>query len=218
MAVRIARPSESELEVAAFVAARNWENWRCCFETPAEQLPIYTCQDLFRKFVKEYGLLQGETRESREQLRDWMTKGDRVNKMIGSNSGSGVESLLREMQRDGFRCHRSFLSKVAAFSQPHIFVAYDRFARRGLVNLKIVTRQPNEYVTYLKAVRKLYVEIEKDIKEHLEGRTLPTNNETAFHLRVLDVYLMLSGNREIPIWSGDLLCSSRNIPSGCRLF
>ena len=218
MTQEIARPHECELEVAAFFAARNWEDWRCCYEAPAEDLSIYKKPKRFRKFIRGYGLLRGESSESREKLETWMTKNGRVGKLIDKEDGSGVESLLDEMKHDGFMRHRSFLSKIAAFSGPDVFIAYDSFARTGLVKLGVVPTVPDDYVTYLEAVRELHCEIRKDMEKHLEGRSLPAENGKAFQLRVLDVYLMLAGERVIPTTSKELLHSLKLNPSGCRLF
>lgn len=218
MTQEIARPDECELEVAAFFAARNWEDWRCCFEDPPEKLAIYEDRELFGKFVKEYRLLRGERSQNREKLQGWMTRNGRVNKLIDKEDGSGVESLLEEMKRDKFMGHRSFLSKIAAFSRPEVFIAHDSYASKGLVNLGVVPRAPGDYVTYLEAVRKLKCAILPDMEEHLEGRNIPTENETAFHLRVLDVHLMMSGGRRMKTTSEELFHSLKRSPSECRLF
>ena len=217
MAKRI-EPNECELEVAAFIAARNWERWRCCYEAPAEELPICEDPELFRKFVKEYGLLRGVKMKDQERLRIWMTKNGRLTMLTEKEDGSGVECLLDKMQGSGFMRHRSFLSKLAAFSRPDVFIACDSFARQGLVNLGIEKKQPANYCVYLEAVRKLQCQIRKDIEKHLKGRTIPTGNAEAFQLRVLDVYLMISGEREIPTTSYELLLSMKRNPSGWRLF
>lgn len=212
------KPNESQLEVAAFIAARNWEHWRCCYELPAEELPICEDPKLFRKFFKEYGLLQGEKMKDRKRLRIWMTKNGRLTMLTNKKDGSGVESLLDEMKGSGFMRHRSFLSKLAAFSRPDVFIAYDSFARKGLVNLGVAEKEPQNYIVYLEAVRKLQCDIRKDIEKHLEGRIIPTKNNEAFQLRVLDVYLMISGGRVIPTTSDELLHSFKCNPSECRLF
>ena len=170
MTQEIARPRESELEVAAFFAARNWEHWRCCFEAPdAEKLPIYEDRELFRKFVKGYGLLRGESSENREKLESWMAKNGRARRLIDKEDGSGVESLLHELGDCGFMRHRSFLSKIAAFSRPDVFIAYDSYARQGLVNLEVVRRVPNDYVTYLEAAENVQCKILPHIEKHLNG-------------------------------------------------
>ena len=218
MTQEITRPQECELEVAAFFAARNWKDWRCCFEaTHAEKLPIYEDQKLFRKFVNGYGLLRGERRRNRKKLESWMTTNSRVRRLINNEDGSGVESLLIEMEHCGFMRHRSFLSKIAAFSRPRVFIAYDSYARQGLVNLRAAPSVPDDYPTYLEAVRELQRAILPDIEEHLKGRNLPTKDGKAFQLRVLDVHLMMSGKRNIRTTSEELLDSLKLIPSGCRL-
>ena len=129
-----------------------------------------------------------------------------------------METLLDEMTKCDFMRHRSFLSKIAAFARPDVFIAYDSYARKGLVNLRVVEREPDDYQTYLKAVRKLSSKIGKDIEKHLEGRSLPTGNGKAHQLRILDVHLMLVGGRKIPIKSNELLHFLKRNPSGFRLF
>ena len=69
----------------------------------------------------------------------------------------------------------------------------------------------------LKKVRKLKCVILQDIESHLENRDIPPGHCKAFQLRVLDVHLMLSGERNIRTASDELFKSLRRVPSGCRL-
>ncbi len=218
MTQEIARPHECELEVAAFIAAQNWEHWQDCFNACPKELPIYKCPERFKEFVRGYGLLRGESREKQRELQSWMPKNDRVRRLTDREDGSGVESLLDEMKDCGFNRHRSFLSKIAAFSRPDVFIAYDSYARKGLVKLGAAKKEPQDYVKYLKKVRKLQCAILQDIERHLENRDLPPGNCKAFQLRVLDVHLMMSGEREIRPTSDELLKSLKRNPSRCRLF
>ena len=218
MAEQIAEPNKCQLEVAAYIAAQNWQYWKDCYEAPAEELKICEDPELFSKFVNEYSLLRREKGEDRERLRSWMTKNGRVAMLTKKKDGSGVENLLVEMKDSKFMRHRSFLSKIAAFSRPDVFIAYDLFARRGLVKLGMVTKMPDDYVTYLKAVRELERKIGQHIEKHLKDRHLPTRKGKAFQLRVLDVYLMMSGRRVMRTTSDEMIQSMKRNSSGWQLF
>ena len=127
--------------------------------------------------------------------------------------GSGAERLLKEMKRSDFMRHRSFLSKIAAFAQPDVFIDYDSYAKDGLVQLGAVEKAPDNYVSYLEAVREIQSHIGKDLEEHLGDRSFPTGNGAAFRLRILDVYLIMSGGRAFGIKSDRLLVRmKRNSP------
>ena len=220
MAQRIERPHQCDLEVAALIAALNWKNWRDCFEAGGKMLPerLLEDSDRFQEFIQEYGLWRYASAENRMRLRRWMTEEDRVGRLIAEKDGSGVDCLVQEMKDNGFTGERSFLSKIAAFARPDVFIAYDRYAKEGLFELGVVQRKPGNYVMYLEAVRKLRCDIGKDIEKHLEGRSLPPKNGAAFQLRVLDVYLMMSGSRKINIKSDKLVDILKCNSPGSRLF
>ncbi|MDE0694579.1 MAG: hypothetical protein OXH76_01945, partial [Boseongicola sp.] len=87
--------------------------------------------------------------------------------------------------------------------------------------------EPGNYVAYLEAIRKLHCVIGKDLAEHLGGRSFTTGDGDAvqlralgpaFRMRVLDVYLMISGGRAFDIKSDRLLDSLKSYSPEFRLF
>ena len=220
MAEGIKRPDQCDLEVTAYIASLNWNAWRACFDNGAAMLRkrLLEVADRFQELVQGYQLLRYESAENKKRLRIWMTKENRVGRLIAEADGSGVDCLAQEMKAGGFNRERPFLSKIAAFARPNVFIAYDNYARDGLVELGIVEGAPDKHVMYLEAVRELQRHIGKDMEKHLECRSLPTENSGAFQLRVLDVHLMMSGGREIDLKSDKLADSLKRNSPGSRLF
>lgn len=189
--------AEKELEFAFFLAGINWVMWRDCFEEQSEAaMPVLCDPDRFRQFLSGYNLLMFRNADYKQRLRDWMNRDERVKRMVKQEDGGGIECVLREMHGKRFNRERSFLSKLAAFARPDVFIAYDQYARRGVRKILSIKRNPQNNIEYLGKVQKVYDgPVSGAITEYIANRTIPTCYRTAFQLRMLDVYLMLKGGR-----------------------
>ena len=192
--------TKKELEFAFFLAGTNWIMWRDCFEEQSvADLPVLCDNDRFKRFVSDYSLLRNLKQCDRDRLCNWMKHNDRMEWMIADESGGRIDRVLDEMQKPdpGFRSERSFLSKLAAFARPEVFIAYDRFASRGVRKLLFMERNPQDYVDYLGKVRQFCRKpsVSEEIAGYIADRHIPACNKKAFRLRMLDVYLMLKGGR-----------------------
>jgi hypothetical protein len=96
------------------------------------------------------------------------------------------------------------LSKVAAFVRPDRFVAWDRYAKKG-VNIVLGHRASSPfraYADYLAAFDEAWKgQAGTQIRDYLTrvGATDAVESEPRFLRRVLDVYLMECGGRELKV-------------------
>ncbi|MDP1838602.1 MAG: hypothetical protein Q8N31_15915 [Reyranella sp.] len=193
-------PDMQHLNFALWSAGANWLAWRADFDFagPAEQLPVLVDPGRFKRFVKEYGVLRGVPSAGRENARALLL----VPPLFGDALAAGAEGIDRLATDLSFDLHgkqTAFFSKLAAFAQPGRFVAYDRFARRGLAR---ATGRPDG--SYDGSYRNYSIDIDlswrgelgKQIRSFLRGRAAPVNSGgNAFGRRVLDAYLMVKGGR-----------------------
>ncbi|MDP3196048.1 hypothetical protein [Tabrizicola sp.] len=186
-------PSIDELDFCYFTAGSNWVHWRECFEARKPACPALDSEKRFSTFISEYGLLRGVTRAERLRLRRVIIE---IGLIKDCSSGSDVDKLVEALVQRGFRREVSLVSKLAAFYKPEKFIAFDQFARRGLKQVLRLQELPYPYSEYLSHVEALCLsDYGREISEYLQSRHIPANNKQAFYLRVVDVFLMLRGDR-----------------------
>jgi len=193
------------------IAEKNWRAWQDVFEhvgRPAQN-PLLADIRRLSRFRNEYGInrtiRKGRHDEFRMRLRD--PKFPLV-VLLDDASGSMLdrqEGLLREEfgTYDGGHGLRSVLSKVASFLAPHTFVAFDKYALKGLnVTLgRPRSRRFDSYTEYLSDLNLLLDgEVGKQVRDICRNRypTQYASQRDRFHRRVVDVYLMRVGGRWAP--------------------
>ena len=163
-------------------------------------------QEVFHKFVKEYGIGRTISRGKREEVRCKIREHfPKFGKNLSSDNGK-VSSCLTELAEKLSKKATngrpfSLLTKVAAFGWPERFVAMDSFAKKGI-------RKSSE----IYSCNSLKGPVD-DIKSYWEGVVIVKNitedtcrqaykrSKTgnlcfeAFHNRIIDLYLMSLGGR-----------------------
>lgn len=195
------------LKFAFWTAGANWLKWREDFEFKGDmaKLPVLVEEERHLVFTNSYGLLRYWKSKKRNELRSYLRKSKTFKLALTKKDGRGVEELREDIKKKYPKrpIGRSYISKLMAFADPASFIAWDRFARKGVVNL---TGGPKNggyasYADYLAAVNTiLHGEIGDAIRNVIKKNRVPTQNHRAFELRVLDVYLMVCGGR----WSTEL--------------
>jgi hypothetical protein len=191
------------------MAGSNWLLWKADYEFsgPPEEMPVLVKTDRYRAFVKSYSVLRYLPNDERETLRRRLCGARDFGEMTRRADGGGVDELAQRLNGEypAFEIQRSFLSKLAAFARPDSFVAWDRFARRGVAALTNGPTSGNyhSYSLYLKAVNSTWEgELGHQVRQFLTDRQIPAMEQDggAFSRRVLDCYLMICGGR----WSTEL--------------
>lgn len=183
------------------LAKQNWADWRDVFEftgNPAEN-PLLADSQRFRKFLREYAVVRtirsGESDHLRQHLR---SDGYALSTLLNDKSGHTLDVHERELRRSfGARNGSSILSalsKVSAFLAPHIYIAWDSYARKGLKKISPHTKA-DSYANYLAALNEiLKCEVGQQLRASCQNQ-YPTERKEAFERRVLDTYLMRLGGR-----------------------
>lgn len=207
--------SPALLEHSYSGAVTNWGSWRDCYEAAPRDLPAVHDLARFRKFAHEYGLLRGLTTNRRLELREWLLKEKRMERLVADPCGKGVDGACVALQADGFRNERSLLSKLATFADPVNFIPYDRFAVAGLATL---TGQPKSavarsYRNYLGMVHSLRDgDLGEVFDKFIATAQVPTKNVAGFKLRMIDDYLMQVGQR----WSATAPSIAHQAPNSAK--
>jgi hypothetical protein len=190
----------SLLPAAMAVAYDNWQRWRRIFED--DGYAVLSDPSLFDIFCQKYGVGRTIQAGKRDEFRLRLL--ERMPQEIQDVSGKGIDHLDQSCRGEfgiqGARSLRSVISKVAAFLSPDQFMAWDIFARRGLLRISPPphTGQCPCYAAYLHCLKKAF---ENGLKTPIQSaiskeKIVCTPNSTAFALRVMDVCLMISGGRE----------------------
>jgi hypothetical protein len=188
------------LEISFRMACHNWERWRNDYEAAGEfrNLPVLTYPERFRSFWKEYSVLQG-VRLPRDRVRAWLTEKRDSTVDVCEGAAQSVDRLKDELAMflhgEGERnCnHLSFVSKLAAFARPEVFVAKDSNATHGL--LAYNEAAGDTYEAYMAAVNAVFDgELGGAIRQYADDLNHP-GTDAAFSRRMMDVYLMLEGGR-----------------------
>jgi len=191
-------------------ARENWIAWRDVFEHrgPVTTNPLLADQYRFRSFLAEYYVNRTVRKGEHDKLRAELCKSARFQKALQDDSGRALERLEHDLRpRFGSNDKKgsprrivSVLSKVAAFVRPERFVAWDRFARKGL-NIVRSWSPPspfNSYSEYLVAFDTVWKGLPgKQIRAYVarKGVENTVDREPRFLRRVLDMYLMKCGGR-----------------------
>jgi hypothetical protein len=191
------------------VARKNWNEWRDVFEHsgPISSNPLLSCQDKFALFCKDYSVHRTIRGGKQNKFRSALQKSPQFKAAIRAGTGQALGKIENKLRlRFGTKSGRnhmiSVFSKVAAFLRPERFVAWDRFARKGLIRVLGPARKSyplNTYSEYLAAFNHVWEgQLGKRIKEHLKGvaRRGEVESQSRFQRRVLDGYLMKCGGRQ----------------------
>ena len=186
-------------------AVRNWCEWKDVFEYngPAADNPLLVDAAKFATFLRRYSVYRtirsGRSENLRILLRDPQFP---LNTILDDATGLQLDTQefsLREQfgTRDGRRGLRAALSKIAAFLASHRFIAWDKYARKGLK--KVLQRHSvKNYAEYLEGANALLSgELGERVRDACNNK-YPTQYAAEldrFHRRVLDRYLMRTGGR-----------------------
>lgn len=120
------------------IARRNWDKWRDVFEhgMPVTTNPLLADPLRFTRFCGEYRVSRTIRGGTQNDLRLEL-KSARFSRAIADDTGRLLDKLEANLRprfgaHDPARRLTSVLSKVAAFARPERFVAWDRYAKRGL--------------------------------------------------------------------------------------
>lgn len=189
-------------------ARDNWNCWKRVFEHsgPLGENPLLAEPELFAHFLWEYSVNRTIRSGKHDELRQILAKSEWA---FQDDNGKGIDKLEKQL-RPEFGTARdepyegrnqiiSALSKVAAFLRPERFVAYDRYAKRGLNDVleRGASCKFNGYAEYLTMFDGAWHgETGHKIREYLKKRAkCKLVKELRFQRRVLDVYLMRRGGR-----------------------
>jgi hypothetical protein len=190
------------------LAKRNWEDWISVFEHAgaAEENPLLAFPGVFNKFLAEYSVHRtiraGTSNEFRKAL---SSGGTRLAYKLSDSSGKAIDEMEEMLRCDfgtqgGRRGMRSVISKIAAFLAPANFIAWDKFARKGIIVLR-GRRATHAYQTYAEYLDDVNHVLNYEMKDALisacKGNypTQYSSENNRFQRRVLDVYLMRVGGR-----------------------
>ena len=186
-------------------ARDNWNCWKRVFEHrgPFGENPLLAEPELFAHFLWEYSVNRTICSGKHDELRQKLAKSEWA---FQDDHGEGIDKLEKQLRpefgttRDEGRNQIiSALSKVAAFLRPERFVAYDRYAKKGLNDVleRGASSKFNGYSEYLATFDSAWHgEAGHEIREYLKKRAeSKVENELRFQRRVLDVYLMRRGGR-----------------------
>ncbi len=188
------------------VACRNWLKWRDVFEHAGslETNPLLAQQYRFSSFCHEYAVARTIRHGTQDRLRRLLVT--KLPAVVRDNTGRALDKLEAEL-RPQFGTHNpprsilSVLSKVTAFARPERFVAWDRFGRKGL-NIVLgrgVSTPFQTYADYLEAFDSVWDgPVGKQIEDSsIKSSRIGVERQLRFLRRVLDVFLMKCGDREI---------------------
>lgn len=123
------------------IAKKNWMDWMSVFEHKGTLVdsPLLISPELFNKFLQEYSVGRTIRAGKRDKFREALRcDNSGLAEKLSDFSGKGVdelEDLLRPRfgVMNGDRGIRSVISKIAAFLVPAQFIAWDTFARTGVI-------------------------------------------------------------------------------------
>ena len=191
------------------VARQNWSDWRDVFEHvgPVRTNPLLADADRFKHFCKEYSVQRTIRHGTHNDFRLELAESPDFFAAIHDDSGQSLDKLEGALRtrfgtHDGRNSVRSALSKVAAFTRPERFVAWDRYAKAG-ANIalgRVASSRFDTYAQYLAAFDDVWNgRIGHQIREYvsIDGVQSEVESEERFLRRVLDMYLMRCGGRAV---------------------
>jgi hypothetical protein len=200
---------DTRIKESVQIARKNWGGWRDVFEHcgPLSTNPLLADPARFGSFCREYSVSRTIRRGTQNEFRLALLDPLQLLKAIHDDSGHALDELEGNLRRrfgthDGTRRMVSVLSKVAAFVRPERFVAWDRYARKGtnIVLGRGASSPFKTYADYLAAFDQAWnCQPGQEIRDYLirVGPHDAVESEPRFLRRVLDVYLMKSGGREL---------------------
>lgn len=183
------------------IARENWCKWRDVWEHtgPTNTNPVLSDLKRFQAFLSEYSVYRTIAAGKADELRKCLVR--RIAKISDAHGIDRMEKDLRNKfgARNGRNHIISVLSKVAAFVRPETFVAWDRFAKRG-INLECQRSASAAFTNYAQYLAEfdaiwngnLGREIRKSSKSNAR---FPVELEGRFLRRVLDLSLSNRGGR-----------------------
>ncbi len=190
---------DATIQRAIVVARHAWHGWKIVLEDDATIL--LANPKVFSRFCAEYSVGRTIRTGTKEECRRMIRR--LIRRAIKDPLGSGIDNLDRRLRphfgtRNG-RSMVSMISKVGAFYRPEVFVAWDKYARKGLNIMSNLppSRNFTGYVHYLATVEQLWATpVRKQIESAVSAAGgCPQYNPPAFGRRVLDVALMIVGGR-----------------------
>jgi hypothetical protein len=199
---------DDDLRSSLTIARTNWTYWRDVYEDtgPVSANPLFAEPGRrFAAFCKEYSVHRTIRAGTQNDFRLILIK--LLPAALCDDSGKSLDQVELRVRpnfgtHNGTRRMISVISKAAAFLRPERFVAWDRFARKGL-NI-ISGRNPNasfeDYADYLHAFDETWNdELGERIRRYITRSNAhsPIEMESRFQRRVLDVALMKCGDRKM---------------------
>lgn len=200
---------DTQIQEALRVAQKNWHDYHDVFEHGDEIAtnPLLANSDRFAHFLMEYRVSRTIRQGTHDKFRGALKDSPQFEEAIHDDTGHLLDKLESELRRDFGtseppRRMISVLSKVAAFVRPERFVAWDRYAKKGLniVLGRRVSSPFKAYSDYLVAFEEAWNgHAGQQIRDYLTGvgANDAVESEPRFLRRVLDVHLMKCGGREL---------------------
>jgi hypothetical protein len=194
------------------VARKNWNDWRDVFEHegPICENPLLADPHRFKSFLKEFSVSRTIKGGTHDELRGTLVESGRLTKAIRDDSGHGIDKieggLRNKFGTDGVGGGKkhivSALSKVAAFVRPERFVAWDRYAKKGLNTVlgRAASTKFDSYADYLADFDRVWRgKLGQEIRSYVRrnGSENAIQRQPRFLRRVLDVHLMRCGGRDL---------------------
>jgi hypothetical protein len=190
------------------VARKNWSDWRDVFEhvgSPKTN-PLLAKPDRFKRFCVEYSVQRTIRRGTHDDFRRELTKSE-FSAAIRDPSGQRLDKLEGKLRKRfgtqrGRNSIRSALSKVAAFTRPQRFVAWDTYGKKG-VNIALGRRASHRFNTYAEYLAAFDLVRKgargQQIRDYVatSGARSAVESEPRFQRRILDMYLMKLGGRKL---------------------
>lgn len=138
-------------------------------------------------------MLRGVSNDNRENLRRVLVESELETSI---SDWSDIDKFASQIQYVTSRREVSLISKVMAFNAPTRFIAYDRYARKGVKMIMQKNMLPYCYQDYRMAVKAFETSKHREvISNFLGAKHIPCTNKKAFLMRAIDVFLMLRGGR-----------------------
>jgi hypothetical protein len=196
---------EKIIAYSVAVACKNWDRWRDVFEDEGRirNNPLLSDPVRFSFFLQEYSVFRTIAAGKHDQFRQALVSSREFGQALNDSSGAKLDAAEQGLRcdfgtHDGARRMISVLSKVAAFLRPATFVAWDQYAKKGVMR---VLNEPSSAITcyydYLSLVNRAWNgALGKAIREWFAKNRLRRSlgNDPRYLRRVLDVCLMREGD------------------------
>jgi hypothetical protein len=190
------------------IARINWNAWHEVFEHDGSIVtnPVLADEAKFIKFLREYSVGRTIRKGTRNKFRHTLINSCSFQNAINDDSGKSLVNCEREL-RPKFGTHvganhiTSALSKIAAFLRPDRFVAWDKFAKRGInivLDRGVSYSYNNNYSEYLAAFDYVWNgPLGQEIRKLMESSAMrAVEQEPRFQRRIVDFYLVELGKHK----------------------